>query len=335
MIFRPTASQLFYGRQENGSRDAEDRRLGEFTKSANFASLETVPLAPAAATKFAVLGYPDDDGVTLNGGRAGCKEAPPRIRQYLYKMTPPALRAGYVEQDEEGLQIFDFGDLDCSALSDLESRHENARTAVRNLLQNGFKTISLGGGHDYGFPDTAAFCESCSPGVRPLVINFDAHLDVRPVDKGPHSGTPFRRLLTSYPEVDLLELGLQSQCNSASHLRWAIDRGALVSFQEDRLATGESLTQVLHRFLGESSLRNRPAFLSIDIDGFSSAVAPGASQVWPTGFSAPDFFDAFSWCLRRLDVRGIGIYEVAPKFDVDDRTSRLAALIAHRFMFQL
>lgn len=328
MTFVPTPDSLFFGRG-----DKNDPRLGELVKPATLSKLG----APAAgSTKLAILGYPDDDGIALNGGRPGAKEAPARIRQYLYKMTPPAILATHAESQK--LELCDFGDLDCSSKTspaELASRHETAREAVLKLLKNGFKTLTLGGGHDYGFPDAAAFCESCRPGVRPLVINFDAHLDVRPPDKGFHSGTPFHRLLTAFPEIDFLELGLQSQCNSAAHLAWAHERGVLASFQEDRLAAGESLTQVLHRFLGESALRARPTFLSIDIDGFSSSIAPGASQVWPTGFSADDFFDAFSWCMRRLDVRGVGIYEVSPKFDVDDRTSRLAALIAHRFMFQL
>lgn len=346
MTFVPTSTSLFFGRG-----DKTDPRLGELVKPATLDTLAplTAPLTTGKSgprgtldRKFAILGYPDDDGIALNGGRPGAKDAPPRIRHYLYKMTPPPMLASHVQDLEHGLEIHDFGDLKCTSPSDantlageLEKRHQLARDAVTRLFKSGFKSITLGGGHDYGFPDAAAFCATCPAGSRPLVINFDAHLDVRPTDKGFHSGTPFYRLLSEFPEIDFLEIGLQSQCNSATHLKWALERGALVSFQEDRMASGESLTKVLHRFLGESALRARPTFLSIDIDGFSSAVAPGASQVWPTGFSAEEFFDAFSWCLHRLDVRGIGIYEVSPKFDVDDRTSRLAALIAHRFMFQL
>ena len=334
MTFVPTSTSLFFGRG-----DKTDPRLGEIAKPA---TLDTLAPRTTPDHKFAILGYPDDDGIALNGGRPGAKDAPPRIRHYLYKMTPPPMLASHVQDLEHGLEIHDFGDLQCSPASnsnalvgELEKRHQHARDAVTRLFKSGFKSITLGGGHDYGFPDAAAFCASCPSGSRPLVINFDAHLDVRPTDKGFHSGTPFYRLLSEFPEIDFLEIGLQAQCNSATHLKWALERGALVSFQEDRMASGESLTKVLHRFLGESALRARPTFLSVDIDGFSSAVAPGASQVWPTGFSAEEFFDALSWCLHRLDVRGIGIYEVSPKFDLDDRTSRLAALIAHRFMFQL
>jgi formiminoglutamase len=251
-------------------------------------------------------------------------------------MTPPAFLAPLSESSNTNFSIFDLGDVDSEKMTELGDRHTFARSTVKEVLLTGSKLITLGGGHDYGFPDAAAFCEhTIANGHRPLVINYDAHLDVRPTDRGLTSGTPFFRLLEEFPEIDFIELGLQGQCNSRTHLNWAIDRGALCSFEEARISEGLSLTGTLQRFLGEVALRRRPAFLSIDIDGFSSAVAPGASQSCPTGFQPADFFDSLSWCLKRLDVQSIGIYEVSPPLDVDDRTSRLAALIGHRFMFQL
>jgi formiminoglutamase len=45
-----------------------------------------------------------------------------------------------------------------------------------------------------------------------------------------------------------------------------------------------------------------------------------------------DFFPLFDLLIRRLDVRALGIYETSPPLDQDDRTSKLAALIAHRFI---
>ena len=289
------------------------------------ASLEEVG---GNADSILLLGYPDDEGISLNGGRAGAKEAPDRIRGFFYRMTPPAFR-------DLRPPIFDLGNLNVS-LAGLADRHELARRSVFSAHTNSIRTISLGGGHDYGFSDAAAYCEAAiRRGEKPLVINFDAHLDVRPVSRGLTSGTPFFRLLEKFPEIDFVELGLQSQCNSKSHVDWLKSRGGLVSFEEERRAEGRSLTEKLAELLGDRILTARSAFLSVDIDGFSSAVAPGASQSWPTGFEPADFFECFTWCLGRFDVRGVGIYEVSPTFDVDDRTSRLAALIAHRFVFQL
>jgi formiminoglutamase len=191
----------------------------------------------------------------------------------------------------------------------------------------------LGGGHDYGFAEASGFLKACGgSGVRPLVINFDAHFDVRPDTKGLSSGTPFYRMLSSGAALDFAELGIQAQCNSKVHLKWLEDRGARVLTMEDIEASGESFETCAVRLLGDWILRPRPCFISVDIDAFSSAVAPGCSQSWATGFMPSDFFPLFDLLLRRLDVRALGIYETSPPLDIDDRTSKLAALIVHRYV---
>lgn len=315
-----TADPLDPRLQDRLRLQAHDLSLAEIVRAATTADKQS-------ARSFALIGYPDDEGIRLNGGRPGASEAPTRIRRSLYRMTP----SPYVTSD---WSLWDVGNVATAKLA-LNARHETANHFVGGLLKAGFRTVSLGGGHDYGFADASAYAAwAGSQGHRPLIINFDAHLDVRPLDRGLTSGTPFYRLLTAHPNCDFLELGLQSQCNSRHHVEWLRAHGGRLMFEEERHAEGLSLTAALHRLLSDSTLTTRSAFLSIDIDGFSSSVAPGASQSWPTGFLPDDFFPALAWCLGRLDVRGIGIYEVSPPLDLDDRTSRLAALIAHRFMFQ-
>lgn len=316
--FVPVEKRLLFSKN-----DPTDRRLGDIAKLIDANSIQNT-----ASDSFIVVGYPDDNGIEANGGRTGASEAPGRIRNYFYRMTPPAFVSGEPE-------ILDAGDLKIEKQS-LSDRHVAARTFAFQNHQRGLRMLSFGGGHDYGFPDAAAYCEAATArGERPLVINFDAHLDVRPMNHGITSGTPFFRLLSEFPETDFVELGLQSQCNSRDHVAWLRARGGMMMFEEERAASGLSLTEALMKLLGDRALTKRSAFLSVDIDAFTSAVAPGASQSWPTGFEPQDFFKCFSWCLGRFDVRGTGIYEVSPRLDVDDRTSRLAALIAHRFVFQL
>lgn len=313
--------------------DLNDLRLGDVLQLNETAfTLDELKsrLTTLRAQSFTLVGYPDDDGIHANGGRPGAKLGPARIRHFFSRLTPPAFIA-----NRDNPAIFDLGNVPIA--DDLATRHQVARSVADQVHRQNIRPISFGGGHDYGFPDAAAFCQSVlARGERPLVINFDAHLDVRPMNHGITSGTPFFRLLEEFPDIDFVEVGLQSQCNSHTHLEWLKSRGGRYSFEEERHQTKESLTRVLQRETSNFNVAGRrPLFLSVDIDAFSSAIAPGASQSWPTGFQATDFFDCFSWCLKTFDVRGLGIYEVSPPLDVDDRTARLAALIAHRFVFQL
>ncbi len=315
--FKPTDESLFFSRD-----DSADPRLGELSK---VAVLSELPKANGNA--FVLAGYPDDAGIKINGGRLGAAQAPDVIRKYLYKMTPSYLASESLDS------LHDLGNLNLDA--ELEARHKIARETAHSAMKQGYKWISLGGGHDYGYSDASAFCETYSSTSKPLVINFDAHLDVRPIDKGLSSGTPFFRLLTEFKDIDFIELGIQGQCNSKTHVDWLRERGGQILSMEEIRAASETFAITTLKFLEPYLLKKRPTFISVDIDAFSSSDAPGCSQSWATGFRAEEFFDVFQVLLKRLDVRALSIYEVSPPLDQDDRTSKLAALIAHRYLFQL
>jgi formiminoglutamase len=248
--FKPTSKELFFSRQ-----DPEDPRLGELFKPFEWSKFEEHLKVPS----WVVLGYPDDDGIKLNGGRPGSSAAPPLIRKYLYKMTP-FTRADF--------KLFDAGDMVFAGLS-LADRHEAAKQNALRFMQKGARLLTLGGGHDYGYPDTAAFALWCqSQKQRPLVINFDAHLDVRPTDKGFHSGTPFHRLVTEFDELDFLEVGLQRNCNSLAHDEWLQDEGGRRIYIEDWQLSGLSLGDLVFDEIQDWLIRPRPAFISVDMDCF-------------------------------------------------------------------
>ena len=280
------------------------------------------------ASSYIIAGYPDDEGIRTNGGRSGAASGPNSVRKYLYKMTPALLRS------EPTLPLMlDIGNLDLSP--SLIDRHSRVQSMVQTALSEGTNWIGLGGGHDYGFPDAAGFIEwARTQNERPLILNFDAHLDVRDPERGLSSGTPFYRMLNAYPDVDFAEIGIQTQCNSRAHLNWVKSKGARVITQEEILISGETFANSVLNLLNEWILKPRPVFLSVDIDGFSSQVAPGCSQSWSTGFLPHEFFSLLAVLLPRLDVKVLGIYEVAPALDHDDHTSKLAAQIIHRVITQ-
>lgn len=315
----PPDRKLFFSRQ-----DPKDPRLGEWVYANALSRLDD--LNALSKPSWLLLGYPDDEGILMNGGRGGAKEAPQMIRTSFYKMTPSALSSNSKTNFKP---LVDLGDIPIEL--SLAERHDRGRETVKAALNAGHFVFSLGGGHDYGYADGAGFIEHClERNLRPVVINFDAHLDVRPSDKGFHSGTPFYRLLSRYQgQFDFIEVGIQNQCNSAEHMKWAKQQGALVLALQDLEEVGlkESLEGVLE------PLRARPCFLSIDIDAFSSSEAPGCSQSWTTGLHIRDFLPALRLIQSSLQLKNVGIYEVSPPLDTDHRTSKLAALLLHHILF--
>jgi formiminoglutamase len=305
-----TDNSLFFSKN-----DPEDPRLGECVSH-----LGTSPLKSLSADMI-IWGYPDHEGIQLNGGREGAALAPAAIRKVFYKMTPHVLQSTRP-------RLIDAGDI--SLKLPLAQRHEQGALLAQNATSENLAWVGLGGGHDYGYADGAGFLRAqIARGERPVTLNFDAHLDVRPFDKNLNSGTPFRRLLTEFSgQFDFIEVGLQPHCNSRSHWSWALSQGAKLIPLSETLSQGllPCLKQVLTPFKG------RPLWVSLDIDAITSNEAPGCSQSWTTGLQTADLMQSLEWMVENFQWRSFSIYEVSPPLDSDLRTVKLAALFLHRFL---
>ncbi len=314
MSFVPTSPHLFFTKN-----DPQDPRLGECFKSTPSNTLDI------SENDIVIMGYPDDEGIRMNGGRPGSAEAPKTIRQFLYKMTWP-------NKNLASRKYLDVGDLKPEA--PIEAKHDEVLRLTENLHLQKALTLSFGGGHDYGYSDAAGFVKSFSNSQqRPLVVNFDAHLDVRPIQHGPNSGTPFFRLLSQYSEqIDFVEIGLQPQCNSVFHREWALSKKAFLFDLKD-LKSGH-LTDLFNQAPFNRLTSETPVYVSFDIDAISSSEAGGCSQSWATGLRTQDCLDFLAELYRRSNCRGLGIYEVSPPLDTDFRTSKTAALLAYNFIFR-
>jgi formiminoglutamase len=302
--FLATDRKLFFGKN-----DPLDPRLGELVKTSS------------DGADVALIGYPDDEGIRLNGGREGASKGPHEIRHWLYRTTPHPRRP---------LKAFaDLGNLEIQG--NLGQRHEIARAYAAKLLKQNLQLLTLGGGNDYAYCDGIAFLETFK-GQKPLIINIDAHLDVRDMSRGPNSGTPFFRLLESGIDFEFIELGAQSQCNSIHHWDYVEKKGGKIISFEEILESGLALSEFVVQVLGESILRKRPTYLALDIDCMAWPYAIGSSASWPIGFEPRSLWSLMQLLMKRLDVRVFGIYEVSPPLDLSSGTAKLAAQFAHGFL---
>jgi len=281
-----------------------DPRLGEII----------LPYKPRSARGFVLIGYPDDQGVKLNYGRIGSQQAPNKIREYFAKLTPATTHSP---------AIYDAGNIEIT--ENIAKNHAAAQIQASVIHKEGHNAISLGGGHDYAYPDVAAFL-SLKHKKKPVILNFDAHLDMRPDEHGLNSGTAFYRLLENHTGFDLIEVGIQKHANGPHFLNYAKNKKTKVLFFED-------VHQNLVKKLKSLKLKGRPIFISLDMDVFCSSQAPGVSAPAPIGLDAREFIEGLSWLNKNCGVQHLGIYELNPTFDLDDKTSRLAAVIMQRYIY--
>ncbi len=245
-----------------------------------------------------VVSYPDDEGIRLNQGRPGAQDGPDRIRHFLGRLvhqgkkTPPL----YVLNDRF-TQVH------------LSMRHEAAEKLVRALLDQSFRVLTLGGGHDYGYPDSAAYRHI----TKGKVLNIDAHLDMRPVVDGKlNSGTPFRRYIEKFGGKSLTVWGAQPQCNSVAHQNFAKENSVKVLRESVKFP----------RFPGKWGL-------SICLDAFEGI--RGVSAPASVGIPLRSGLE----CIRHYSKQSqwMGIYECAPKYDpLHEDSARYAALLAYHFI---
>jgi formiminoglutamase len=297
----PPAPGLFYRRN-----DPNDLRLGEAIG---------VGQQSYAAAQVAVLGSPQDEGVRRNRGRPGASEAPSAIRHCLNRLSVNRL---------EGLSVVDLGDIRPGA--SLEETHALQQAVVRRVVSDGKRLIVLGGGNDISFPDCAGLAEASG---QVLAFNIDTHLDVR-ADTPGNSGTPYRQLLEGgfIKPSAFFELGAQPFANSPVYERYLHDCGVTIGWLSDLRAVGvlEAVTPIL------ASQPEPSIFWGFDMDSVRAADAPGVSAPSPIGLTAEEFCSLFTLAGAEPRTRVIEISEVNPTYDLDDRTSRLAAVAIWHFL---
>ena len=284
-----------------------DRRIGEMAKAGEWDSLQYVE-----PNDFVILGYPDDLGIKLNHGLAGAKEAPNQIRRALYKLTPK----------NNNTKIYDIGNLICS--ENIKETQSSAKEILHGIHQKKSRIITFGGGNDFAYPDISAFLTKYPKG---LVLHIDAHFDMRPAHETPNSGTPLAQCFIEHGLFSLTAIGIQDFSNTEYFFDFAKSKKAKV--YEFKKSHGK-----LAKIFSSIATLRRPTFLAIDMDAFSSAFAPGVSSPAAIGLCPNEFYIALNTLFARLDVRGLGIYETNPNQDINHRTSQLAALFTHAYIFQ-
>lgn len=265
--------------------------------------------------KVGILGYAGEEGVIRNQGRLGTLEGPATIRKMLGSVAYHL---------PEHLQILDYGDI-FTINQDLEDSHFTLAKIAYDLLKSQHFPVLLGGGHDLACAHGRGVQRYIAEkGEKLGIINLDAHFDLRPlIDGKAHSGSPFLQLAQEFPEnFHYLALGIQRAANPQSLFQTAEKLNSRYLVMEDfRLNNWEYIEEQIIWFLDSVN----KVYLSIDLDGFSSAFAPGVSAPSPMGFNPQIAFKVFELIAKSKKLISLDVVELNPKYDQDNATARLAA----------
>jgi formiminoglutamase len=275
-----------------------------------------------------LVGFPQDEGVRRNKGRAGAAAAPAAIRHWLYRLTPwDAAKSANLA----ALDLLDVGDV--RILGDLEESQQALAEVIAAMVTAGAVPIVLGGGHETAYGHYLGYVRA---GREVAIINLDAHLDVRPlVDGQGHSGSPFRQAL-EHPTQPLrgdryVCLGAQPFAVSREHQAYVQDKGGVI-----RWASRPNVRQLLGNvFLRESerlSAGGCPVYVTLDSDVVQQADVPGVSAPNPLGLFGKNVSACAAVAGACAAVSSFDLVEINPSLDRDGQSARWAALTIWHFL---
>ncbi|MEW4923988.1 formimidoylglutamase [Algibacter sp. 2305UL17-15] len=267
---------------------------------------------------FGLVGYACDEGVKRNFGRVGAKYGPQSIRDALAKL-PLHFKDKIVA---------DYGDIICIE-DDMKACQSSFSNSISALITQSVFPIGLGGGHDIAYAHYKGLKKNLKE-KRIGIINFDAHFDLRPVETKPNSGTPFNQIITELKNekqtLDYFVIGVQQQSNTRALFEIASKENVEFVFSDACDIAFEAIENIKQK-LNPILEANDYLYITIDMDGFSSAYAKGVSAPSPLGFSPQFFFKILNHVLKTNKVIACDIAELNPEKDEDGQTANLAAKI--------
>lgn len=320
VLYQPPSGKLWTGRTSNSDSRHQYwyQEINQFDININsefFYSQDTV----------ALFGYACDEGVIRNYGRSGARFGPDEVRKSL---------AG-LPIHFENKTIVDVGNVFCSH-NDLESTQSYFSKIITRLLQQKIFPVALGGGHDMSFGHYQGIRNFLKDkeNRKVCIINLDAHFDLRPIEQQANSGTPFNQifseLLNQGETLDYVTIGIQQQANTRE--LFDIAESLSVTYlpnYECEPANFAYVKSILEPIIS----RNNYIYLTIDMDSFSSAYAPGVSAPSPLGFTPYFALKLIGYLLSSRKVISCDIAELNPEYDRDDTTARLVARLVDYIVY--
>jgi agmatinase len=250
--------------------------------------------------RIRLIGAPTDSHSSFLRGAAA---APAAIRAALASPHGNMTAENGVELGVD-VALEDQGDL---PLDESEADPERISDALASAARAGAVPILLGGDHMVSFPAVRGLASVLGPLD---ILHFDAHPDLYDDFEGdPLShASPFARIMEGGHARRLVQVGIRTLNRHCAE-------------QARRFEV--KMIEMRHFEPGRVPIPDGPLYVSIDLDAFDPAFAPGVSHHEPGGLSVRDVLAV----LARIDrpIVGADVVELNPSRDAGGVTAVLAA----------
>jgi len=295
---------------------ADDLATGEGRRSLPYSGIPTFLGLPAAANaaglEVAVVGVPSDLGVS---NRTGARFGPRAVRT-IERIGPYHPTQKNVPKAK--VKAADIGDVPFRSRFSLEQTLEDIEAFYDDLQKQGVRPLSVGGDHSVTYPILKALGRD-----RPVgLVHIDAHCDTMGAfdDCKFHHGGPFR--LAVLDGVLDPERTIQIGIRGAANVFWEFSYASGMTVIEIEEFTASGVAAIAER--ARAVVGDGPVYVSVDVDGFDPAFAPGTGTPEVGGITPREGI-ALLRALTGLHIIGADVVEVAPQYDPTTNTAQLAA----------
>lgn len=212
-----------------------------------------------------------------------------------------------LDKDLFDYAIFDGGDLDLPYAS-AEKVIDSIQAYVKEVLADNKVPVMIGGEHLVSLGAFRSIVEKY-PDVH--IIHFDAHTDLRDEFGGSNlsHATVLKRMVELSGEHTLFQFGIRSGLK-----------------EEFEYSVKHQFIQK-HNFMGLDKvieqLKDKPVYLTIDLDVLDPSVFCGTGTPEPGGVSFRDLINAI-YSMKELNIVGADLVELAPNLDVSGASTSVA-----------
>lgn len=295
-------------------------RVPRFAGPATFARLPRID--EVSDVDVAVVGVPFDAGVSY---RPGARFGPAHVRESSRLLRPynPATKVEPFARQ----QVVDAGDIAVNPFS-IDDALTDIEMGAHALLERTDGLITIGGDHTIALPLLRALASRHGP---VSVVHFDAHLDTWDTYFGAAytHGTPFRRASEEglLDRSGCMHVGTRGPLYSTQDLLDDAELGFQVvpSVEIDHLGAQGIVDRIHER------VRERPVYVSVDIDVLDPAFAPGTGTPEAGGMTSRELL-AVLRAFGQMNLIGADVVEVAPAYDHAEITGIAASHVIYELV---
>ncbi|MBO4302892.1 agmatinase [Methanosarcinaceae archaeon] len=259
--------------------------------------------APPEEADVILFGAPYDGTVSF---RPGTRFGPSAVRPDSYGLE---MYSPYLDDEITNYRTADIGDL-VMPFGDQVLALDRICGQVKEIIDAGKKPLMIGGEHLVTLGAVRALAEKY-PDLH--IIHLDAHTDLRDefFDVSLSHATVLKKCYDILGDGRIFQFGIRS--GERAEFEWAA-AGHTYLHKHDL----ETLDEVCEK------LKDKPVYITIDLDVFDPSVFPGTGTPEPGGITFKEMMWGYRQFCRLNHIVGADLVELAPNYDTSGVSTAVA-----------